>query len=87
MNEPNFICSNCKKQGYRPAHKLKNSEDHFCSRSCAGNFRITKVEMNCLECKISFLRIPSAIYSHKTNFCSRFCADKYCGCSSFVRRD
>jgi hypothetical protein len=77
MNEPNFICSNCKKQGYRPAHKLKNSENHFCSRSCAGNFRSTKVEMNCLECKISFLRIPSAIYSHKTNFCSRFCADKY----------
>ncbi len=75
MPEPNFTCNACGKEGYKQPSKVK--ERNFCSRACAGNFRSIKVGMNCLECKKSFLRIPSALYSHKTNFCSRSCANKY----------
>ncbi len=49
----------------------------FCSNKCHDKFKITKLELNCDQCKKHFLKTKSQYEKTKNNFCSRSCAATY----------
>lgn len=49
----------------------------FCSRECFGNHQLNKIEVECLNCFVAFLKLPNQVKKNPNNFCSKSCAVSY----------
>jgi very-short-patch-repair endonuclease len=56
---------------------METNKTFFCSLNCFGKYNSNKIEVNCVQCNICFLKLPSQIKITKNNFCSKSCAATY----------
>jgi len=69
------ICESCGKKYNLNKCYYKRSKHHFCSKKCSGDYKNTKVEVNCRVCGKKYLKRKSEI--KKNNFCSKECLNKW----------
>lgn len=74
------ICKNCGKEFNKREADIKRSINHFCSRSCAFDYRKNNKNitlLNCKNCNVEFEKKDSEIKKSNNNFCSHSCAAKF----------
>ena len=54
--------------------KGNNKCSKYCSIHCKNNSTMTKQNVICMNCQVTFLKKPSEINRSKNNFCSRSCS-------------
>lgn len=52
----------------------KRSQKQFCSKRCAFNYRMKRLEYRCIHCSTSVVRVDSAVVDVSRVFCSHSCA-------------
>lgn len=53
---------------------LQRNKKFFCSRACHAKYHSTSINVECANCNLKFLKLPSQINKTKNNFCSKSCA-------------
>jgi len=56
---------------------MKTNKVFFCTRSCFAKYNTTKIEVNCEQCNVTFVKKQNQIKNTKHNFCSKSCAATY----------
>jgi hypothetical protein len=81
---PNILCTHCNTNFYKKPAEIKRRLTHFCSRSCAVEYRkslkyLYYTEVECLNCSIKFNKKNSEIAKSPNHYCSSSCAAKING--------
>jgi hypothetical protein len=58
-------------------NKTKNYKSNYCSSKCGWAAKINGKTVSCLQCNISFQKLPSQISKSPNHFCSQSCAAIY----------
>lgn len=77
-------CPQCHSHFTRPKNVVQSkfgAHNHekiiYCSHKCSNQAAITKQKVECLQCGISFEKLPNQIKTSPNHFCSQSCAAKY----------
>lgn len=76
-------CDNCKQIFHREQRFVKRNllkkqtKYTFCSNKCMGEAKITKIQVECKQCKKVFLKAANQLKKHPNSFCSSSCAATY----------
>ena len=81
---PNILCTHCNTNFYKKPAEIKRRLTHFCSRSCAVEYRkslkyLYYTEVECLNCSKSFSKKNAEIKKTSNHYCSSSCAAKING--------
>lgn len=68
------VCEICHAPFFVLPWRVKGNAGRFCSPSCRGKSRQTKIEISCERCGTLFWEVPSVIAIGQGKFCSRECA-------------
>ena len=64
-------CDNCFLEYETQACWAKRTANHFCSQSCAGEFKAVEIKKACVICGSGFITNPTTYFRHVT--CSSKC--------------
>ncbi len=87
-SKANTDCDWCGDRFYKKPNEKRDSNNHFCSRECYGNFMsenrsgknsplYKKQEVECENCNKLMQRKPCHIKEYKNLFCSNSCKNEY----------
>lgn len=74
-------CNNCGIKHYKAQCEIikgvGRNKKFFCTKECHSEFHKTKQKVICVNCDVSFYKLPNQIAKTKNNFCSKSCAAIY----------
>lgn len=73
---PTVECSNCGEEFEKPRNKIEKYDNHFCSRTCKGEFRSKKIKTECAHCGAELMRTPNELKRVENSYCDKSCSAK-----------